>query len=68
MSETKINLSKLRLAREEANLTLVEVAQQTGFKAAATISRFETGSRGVKAEYLMMLSKLYKKPIDYFFE
>ena len=68
MCAAKINLSKLRLAREEANLTLAEVAQQTGFKAAATISRFETGTRGVKAEYLMALSKLYEKPIEHFFD
>ncbi|WED56153.1 helix-turn-helix domain-containing protein [Exiguobacterium profundum] len=68
MNDTKINLSKLRIAREESQLTLKEVADETGFKAATTISRFETGARSVKAEYLMKLSKLYKKPIEYFFD
>lgn len=67
MNESKINLKKLKTAREEANLTLKEVADMTGFKAAGTISRFESGSRCVRAEYLMRLSKIYDKPVDYFF-
>lgn len=68
MSDSKINLTKLRNAREEANLTLKEVADMTGFKAAGTISRFESGSRCIRAEYLMKVSKIYKKPVDYFFD
>lgn len=68
MTESKINLSKLKNAREEANLTLKEVADMTGFKAAGTISRFESGSRCIRAEYLMKVSKIYRKPVDYFFD
>lgn len=68
MVDSKVNLSRLKNAREEANLTLKEVADMTGFKAAGTISRFESGSRNIRAEYLMKVSKLYKKPVEYFFD
>lgn len=68
MPESKINLAKLKNAREEANLTLKEVADMTGFKAAGTISRFESGSRSIRAEYLMKVSKIYRKPVEYFFD
>lgn len=68
MNESKINLTKLKNAREEVKLTLKEVADMTGFKSAGTISRFESGSRCIRAEYLMKVSKLYEKPVEYFFD
>lgn len=68
MNDAKINLTRLKAAREESNLTLKEVADMTGFKAAGTISRFESGSRCIRAEYLMRVSKIYQRPVEYFFD
>ncbi len=67
LPEPKVDLEKLRNARKERNLSLKEVADFTGYESAATISRIEAGKRGIKSTFLMKLSRLYGKPIEYFF-
>ena len=67
MDDPQIDLSRLKLARKELNLSLREVAEITGYESAATISRIEAGKRGIKSTLLKKLSTLYGKPIDYFF-
>lgn len=51
---------RLRLAREDSNLTQLEAATRLG-TTQATISRFETGERGLEVAELIVLARLYGK-------
>src|SRR5689334_12792190 len=55
----------LRVAREAAGLSQVEVAQKLGLPRPA-ISQMENGHRGVGALELARLAKLYGRPLSYF--
>ena len=58
-------VQKLRLARQEAKLTQVEVGKRLR-KPQAYISKIERGERGVDALELAELAKIYDKSLDYF--
>jgi len=57
----------LKHARTTAGLTLQNVSNSTGL-AVSTISETESGKRRVSAVELYMFSRLYSRPITYFFE
>ncbi len=57
--------AKLRSARQEADLTQVEVGKMLK-KPQAYISKIERGERGVDAVELAEFAKVYGKSLDYF--
>lgn len=57
--------SRLRDAREFANLSQAFVSEQTGISRSA-ISEIERGQRKVESLELKRLAALYRMPIDYF--
>jgi transcriptional regulator with XRE-family HTH domain len=57
--------SRLREAREFANLSQGFVAEQTGISRSA-ISEIERGQRKVESLELKRLAAVYRMPIDYF--
>jgi len=61
----KIVLKRLREARDDANLMQVDVAKKLN-KPQSYISKIERGDRRIDVAELSILSKIYKKPIDYF--
>lgn len=58
---------RLRLAREQANLSQEEVAEKLSLPRPA-ISQIENGRRRVEALELARLAKLYRCPMSYFAE
>lgn len=58
---------RLRVARERAQLTQSEAAMRLGVTQ-ATISRFETGERGLEVAELIVLAKLYGVGPTWFLE
>jgi transcriptional regulator with XRE-family HTH domain len=58
-------LRRLRQAREEANLTQVEVARKLS-QPQSYVSRCESGERRVDAVELTDFALIYKKPLDFF--
>ncbi len=68
MEDTRIYLSgKLKQARQEANLKQEQVAKYLRVPTSA-VSTMENGQRKVDASELFYLSKLYGKPLAWFFE
>jgi transcriptional regulator with XRE-family HTH domain len=63
--ESKVLASRLREAREFANLSQQFVAEQTGIPRSA-ISDIERGSRRVESLELKRLAALYRMPLTYF--
>lgn len=57
---------RLKQARQEAKLKQEVVARYLQIPTSA-VSSFESGSRKLDALELYMLSKLYKKPMEWFF-
>ncbi len=57
---------RLRQARQEAKLKQEVVARYLQIPTSA-VSAFESGHRKLEAIELYMLSKLYRKPMDWFF-
>lgn len=57
---------RLKQARQEAKLKQEVVARYLQIPTSA-VSSFESGSRKLDALELFMLSKLYKKPMEWFF-
>ncbi len=60
-------LVRLSLAREQAGLTQVEVAQKLG-KPQSFVSKCEQGERTVDVIDLLKFSKIYNCSLDFFFE
>ena len=60
-------VKKLKLSREESELSQEEVAKKIN-KTQSFISKLETGQIKVDAILLDKLAKLYKKSINYFME
>ncbi len=60
-------LVRLNLAREQAGLTQVEVAQKLG-KPQSFVSKCEQGERTVDVIDLLKFSKIYHCDLDFFFE
>ncbi|WP_086047936.1 helix-turn-helix domain-containing protein [Hugenholtzia roseola] len=60
-------LVRLNLAREQAGLTQVEVAQKLG-KPQSFVSKCEQGERTVDVIDLIKFSKIYHCSLDFFFE
>lgn len=67
VQERKSLGERLRIAREEAGLTQKELAARLGLTQ-ATISRFETGERGIEVAELIVLARLYAKNPAWFLE
>ncbi len=59
--------AKLKQARQEANLKQEQVARYLMVPTSA-VSAMEKGQRKIDAVELFYLSKLYAKPLDWFFE
>ncbi len=57
---------RLKQARQEAKLKQEAVARYLQIPISA-VSAYESGHRKLDANELFMLSKLYKKPMDWFF-
>jgi transcriptional regulator with XRE-family HTH domain len=55
--------SRLRALRRHRNLTLVELAAETGFSI-STLSRLESGKRRPTLEVLIPLARVYGVPLD----
>lgn len=58
---------RLRGARERAMMTQTEVAKRLGVTQ-ATISRFETGERGIEVAELLVLARFYGVGLSWFLE
>jgi len=58
-------VSRLKTARQRANLTQKQVAEKMGFTQ-SLMSKIESGQYRVDAIQLMHLAKLYKKDIGFF--
>lgn len=58
--------ARLRKARQEAQLKQEQVARYLKIPVSG-VSAFETGNRNVTAVELFMLSRLYNRPMDWFF-
>ena len=55
--------SRLRRIRDQRGLTLIQVSDRTGISK-RTLSRLETGQRGLSLELLLPLAQVYRVPID----
>ncbi|MEM0951474.1 MAG: helix-turn-helix transcriptional regulator [Cyanobacteria bacterium P01_H01_bin.74] len=66
MENRKLICEKLKQARNEASLKQEMVAKYLQIPTSA-VSAFESGNRKIDAVELYMLSKLYKKPMEWFF-
>lgn len=62
-----VDLDFVRKAREENNISLMEMAKAFGFKNASTYLRYENGDYKFKAEMLPIMSKKFKCGIEDFF-
>ena len=59
--------SRLRLARQEANLTQQRAAELAGVEP-ISVWRYENGQREPSASTVHALASLYGKPVEWFFE
>ena len=63
------NLHKrLAQARVTAGFSLVEATRKLGFKHYQILSAVEKGTRNVSAGELILMARLYSRPLDYFFD
>lgn len=70
MNEKKINQfisHQLVSAREELKYTQMKV-QEDKVMSQSNLSKIENGAKNISAAKLFLLSKYYKKPIEFFFE
>lgn len=63
--DTKKLGKKIRLARIEADLTQIQLAEKIKAKQ-KSISRYETGTSLPSIETLVKIAKTLKKPVGYF--
>jgi len=59
--------SKIRLAREEKNLSREQIGRKLGVSQ-QQIARYENGENRISADKLAVLSIGLQKPIDYFYQ
>jgi transcriptional regulator with XRE-family HTH domain len=68
LSDIRANLEKfgprLRELREEANLTVEQLAEKLGV-VKQTISKYENNQREPKYEYLLKLAEIFNVSVDY---
>ena len=64
-NRVKVNPSKLRLARVQANLTRTEAGKASGISE-SSIARYERGEAKPKPDRLMSLATAYEKPATWF--
>jgi hypothetical protein len=60
-------LGKLKLARQEAGFTQIDVAKRLR-KPQSFVSKLESGERRVDVVELSHLARLYHKPVSYFLD
>ena len=58
---------KLRLAREQADMTQQRAAELAGLER-NSVWRYEAGQREPSASTLRILARIYNKPVDWFWE
>lgn len=58
---------KIKMAREGANLSQLDLAKLLGFETATAISLIESGERKVSAENIASLAKILHKDVKFFF-
>ena len=66
--EHNLLAKRLWQARETAGLSLSEAAKNLGFRNYQTLSSIEKGGRGINANELSAMARLYGRSLDYFFE
>ena len=65
--QQKVRFSeRLRLLREESNLTVEQLAEKLG-TVKQTISKYENGQREPKYEILLKIAEIFNVSIDYLF-
>ena len=64
-NRVKVNPSKLRLARVQANLTRTEAGEASGISA-SSIARYERGEANPRPDRLMALAAVYQKSATWF--
>lgn len=57
----------IKIAREEADLSQLDLAELLGFKTATAVSLIESGERKLSAENLEFLADKLNRTVDFFF-
>ncbi len=65
-SLTRLIGERVRIAREDANLTQAKLTEALAFEDRQTLSAIENGQRRVSAEELLRFSQVLDRPLDYF--
>jgi len=60
--------NKIKKARDEMGMSQPDLAKVLGYDSATAISLIEVGKMGLKMEDLVVLSKHFKKPYEYFLD
>ncbi len=58
--------ARLREAREQANLSQVQLAKELGYESATAVSLIEAGERKLKVEDLQKVAKILHREVAYF--
>ncbi len=58
----------IKVAREEAKLSQLDLAKQLGFESATAVSLIESGERKISAENLAMLAKILHRDVKFFYD
>ncbi len=66
MPRSDLIVRRLRLAREEKNITQEDLSIKMGFKDRQTLAAVETGQRKLSAEELTRAMQLLSKPLEFF--
>jgi Zn-dependent peptidase ImmA (M78 family)/DNA-binding XRE family transcriptional regulator len=67
-AENPVLLERIAQARKRAGLTLAEASRKLGFNNYQTLAAMEKGNRKILASNLLAMARLYRTPLDYFFE
>ena len=65
-AEYKQFLDRLKAARKDAGLTQIEVARKLG-RPQSFVAKCESGERRVDVIELAALSRIYRKPVTFFY-